>query len=115
MIETVELASTGRTTTRLGFGCAHLAGALGRKESIAILECAYEAGIRHFDVARMYGSGDAEKCLAELACRHPDSVTVATKFGISPYPRRRLCSLARSAFRPVSRLFPHLRLPASAE
>lgn len=109
MISTIELATTGRTTTRLGFGCAHLAGALSRRESMAILECAYDAGIRHFDVARMYGSGDAERCLGDFARRHRNDITITSKFGISPGPKNRLRDAARTALRPIFRLAPFLK------
>ena len=109
VIETIQLGPTGRTTTRLGFGCAHLAGAMGRRESLAILECAYDAGIRHFDVARMYGSGDAERCVGKFARRHRDDITITTKLGISPGPKNRLRHAARTALRPIFRLAPRLK------
>src|ERR1017187_8275756 len=59
-METIDLGRTGRRTTRLGFGCSSLMGAMGRKESVAMLEAAFDAGVRHFDVAPMYGFGQAE-------------------------------------------------------
>jgi D-threo-aldose 1-dehydrogenase len=58
----IDLATTGRKTTRLGYGCSSLMGAMGRKESLAMLECAFDAGVRHFDVAPMYG-GDLPRRL----------------------------------------------------
>lgn len=36
-----------------------------RKERMAVLGCAVEHGITHFDTARMYGLGSAE---SELGC-----------------------------------------------
>ena len=62
-METIDLGRTGRRTTRLGFGCSSLMGAMGRKESVAMLEAAFDAGVRHFDVAPMYGFGQAESCV----------------------------------------------------
>ena len=38
--------------------------------SLRLLEAAYDAGIRHFDVAPMYGYGEAESCLGEFRARH---------------------------------------------
>jgi D-threo-aldose 1-dehydrogenase len=46
------------------------------------LESAYEAGIRHFDVAPMYGMGLAETELAPFLKGRRAEVTVTTKFGI---------------------------------
>src|SRR5437764_7899291 len=100
-MERVELGTTGRTTTRLGFGCASLMGALGKRESLALLEAAYEAGVRHFDVAPLYGFGQAEGCLGEFLAGRRDQVTVTTKYGIPPAKNPGLIGLARSLARPV--------------
>jgi D-threo-aldose 1-dehydrogenase len=108
-MESIELGTTGRRTTRLGFGCSSLMGALGRKESLAMLEAAYDAGIRHFDVAPMYGFGQAESCLGEFLARRRADVTVTTKFGIAPPKRQGMLSMARSVARPVLRMIPGLK------
>ena len=83
-MERIDLATTGRTTTRLGYGCSSLMGALGRKESLGLLEAAFDAGVRHFDVAPLYGFGQAESCVGEFLSRHKAEVTVTTKYGIPP-------------------------------
>ncbi|MFX6040902.1 aldo/keto reductase, partial [Acinetobacter baumannii] len=51
---------------RLGFGCAPMLGRVGRKDSLRALAIAYDNGIRHFDVARSYGFGEAEALLGEF-------------------------------------------------
>jgi D-threo-aldose 1-dehydrogenase len=48
------------------------------------LDAVYDAGIRHFDVAPMYGLGLAEAELASFLRRRRADVTVTTKFGIDP-------------------------------
>jgi D-threo-aldose 1-dehydrogenase len=48
------------------------------------LEVAYDAGIRHFDVAPMYGLGRAEAEVGRFARSRRGEVTLATKFGIGP-------------------------------
>ena len=50
-METLTLGSTGRVTTRLGFGGSSIMGVLNRAQSLAMLESAFDAGIRHFDTA----------------------------------------------------------------
>src|ERR1035437_1125675 len=108
-MERIELGTTGRTTTRLGFGCSSLMGAMGRKQSLAILESAFDAGIRHFDVAPMYGFGQAESCLGEFLSRHRADVTVTTKYGIPPAKHQGLISVARSIARPLVKALPGLK------
>ena len=107
-MEQITLADTGRTTTRLGFGCSSLMGAMGRRASLAILETAYDAGIRHFDVAPMYGYGEAESCLGEFL-RHRNDVTVTTKYGIPPAKNSSLISLARRIAGPIVKSIPSLK------
>ncbi|WP_433983286.1 aldo/keto reductase [Tunturiibacter empetritectus] len=105
-MEKIALGDTGRTTTPLGFGCSSLMGAMGRRDSLAILESAYDAGIRHFDVAPMYGYGEAESCLGEFLQRHRDHVTVTTKYGIPPTKKSPFLSLARRVARPILKAVP---------
>jgi D-threo-aldose 1-dehydrogenase len=54
--------------TVLGFGCAALMGR-GERHAQRLLETAFDAGIRHFDLAPLYGQGDAEKALEEASVR----------------------------------------------
>src|ERR1700733_14834627 len=105
----IELGTSGRQTTRLGYGCSSLMGMLDRKESLAMLEAAFDAGVRHFDVAPMYGFGQAESCVGEFLGRHRADVTVTTKYGIPPAKRQGLIGLARSMARPVVKALPGLK------
>jgi D-threo-aldose 1-dehydrogenase len=73
---------SGRQHT-LGFGTAGLYGLPGKRDRCTLLDSAYAMGIRHLDVAPMYGLGRAEGEVGEFLRSHPD-VTVATKFGIRP-------------------------------
>jgi D-threo-aldose 1-dehydrogenase len=107
-MEQIALGDTGRLTTRLGFGCSSLMGASSRRASLAILESAYDAGIRHFDVAPMYGYGEAESCLGEFLQRH-DQVTITTKYGIPPAKKSSLISVGRRIAGPIVKSFPGLK------
>jgi D-threo-aldose 1-dehydrogenase len=80
--QSTEPATAQRGYT-LGFGCASLYGLPGSRERRAVLESAYDLGIRHFDVAPIYGLGIAEAELADFAQTHTD-IRIATKFGIRP-------------------------------
>ncbi|MCW2690772.1 MAG: hypothetical protein JWR37_5662 [Mycobacterium sp.] len=73
-------ATQGHT---LGFGCASPYGLPGRRNRLAVLEAAYDLGIRHFDVAPIYGLGIAEAESADFAQTRTD-IRIATKFGTRP-------------------------------
>ena len=105
----IQLPNTGKTTSQLGFGCSGLMTATGRRESLGLLEQAFEAGIRHFDVAPMYGYGAAEGCLGEFLARHPGEVSVTTKYGIPPPSNPGLVQAARRVVGPVLNLSPGIK------
>jgi len=107
-VEKIRLASSGHETTRLGYGCSSIMGALGRHQSLHLLEAAYAEGIRHFDVAPMYGYGEAESCLGEFRARHTD-ITITTKYGIAPPKRGGMLRAVRRAVGPVLQLVPALK------
>jgi D-threo-aldose 1-dehydrogenase len=84
ILPTRELAGTGVKTSAIGFGCAGLFQIPERNVRRLALDAAYDAGIRHFDVAPMYGLGLAEAELAPFLSRRRADVTITTKFGIKP-------------------------------
>ena len=108
-MEQLQLPGTGRVTTRLGFGCTSLVGGMNRKESEALLDSVWDAGIRHFDVAPMYGFGAAESRVGEFLRRNGGQATVTTKYGILPPARQSLVELARKVVRPVIYALPGIK------
>ena len=96
----------------LGLGCASMMGRAGRRESLAALTAAYDAGITFYDTAaRSYGYGACEGLLlaSSFRARARDSVVLCTKFGILPGNptgwKNRIKPLARA----VLNAAPHLR------
>lgn len=98
---------TPRLTTQtlpIGFGCAHLQySSRSRLESLRLLEEAFDRGITHFDVARLYSAGEAEGVVGEFARGRRDRVVLVSKAGILPlretyYHRlnRKMRSVAKS-------------------
>lgn len=114
----ISLANTGRTTTQLGFGGSGLMGGISEKESLRLLEAAYDAGIRHFDVAPSYGHGAAERCLGKFLRGKYGQVTVTTKYGIEPPSHAGALDFARTFLRPGIRFagkhMPSLRQRAAS-
>jgi D-threo-aldose 1-dehydrogenase len=82
-MEQVQLTPQIRSS-RIGFGCAGLLREPSLRLRRQVLESAFDHGIRHFDVARMYGLGAAEGELARFLRGRREEVVVATKFGIEP-------------------------------
>ena len=78
------LGGTGIADHELGFGCADLFREPSSRGRRRLLDAAFDAGIRHFDVAPMYGLGLVEGELARFARGRRDRVVIATKFGIAP-------------------------------
>lgn len=111
-MQTIELSDTGKRTTRLGFGCSSIMGGMGRAQSLEVLEWAFDAGVRHFDVAPMYGFGAAERCLGEFLQRHRGELTVTTKFGIPPAKNTGWINVARTLARPLIKAVPALKARA---
>jgi len=85
----INLPGISITTTPLGFGCSHLLSDKTFHQAHQILQTAYDAGIRHFDVARYYGNGYAESVLGDFARSRRDQITITTKFGMEPARRIR--------------------------
>ena len=81
----MALGRTALTVTRFGLGTAPLAGlfeAVDEAQGIAVIERAWDAGIRFFDTAPLYGHGLAEMRLGKVLRQKPrDEFTLATKVG----------------------------------
>lgn len=88
-----ELAQLGRTplkVARLGFGMAPLGGlyaAVSDEDAAQTLDHAWDMGIRYYDVAPLYGYGQAEARLGRLLQTKPrDEFVISTKVGRLLYP-----------------------------
>jgi D-threo-aldose 1-dehydrogenase len=98
----------------LGFGCSALTS-VGEKKALQLLGTAFDAGVRHFDVARSYGYGESEGRLGTFVKSRRAQVTITTKFGIEPPRRTNALRLAMQAgrrlvqFVPAARGFLHRR------
>jgi D-threo-aldose 1-dehydrogenase len=92
----------------IGFGCSSLAS-VGEKNAHRLLGTAFDAGVRHFDVARYYGYGEAEGLLGKFIHSRRAEVTITTKFGIEPPRRTGGLRLAMQAARRVVQLVPAAR------
>ena len=103
------MLAPGVASRRLGFGCAGLLQEPSASKRQRLLAEAFEQGINHFDVARMYGLGAVEAEVGRFARARRESVAIATKFGIEPVAAAgRLAALQGPARRMLAR-YPALR------
>jgi D-threo-aldose 1-dehydrogenase len=80
--ERVALADTGLSVTRLGIGTGPLGMVHDASEWTAIVDAAWNAGIRTFDTSPYYGFGNSEIRLGQALAHHPlDECVIATKVG----------------------------------
>ncbi|MGI9597454.1 MAG: aldo/keto reductase [Acidimicrobiales bacterium] len=84
-LETRSIGRTDRRVTKLGFGGAPL-GAVGARidnaEAAAVVDAAWQSGIRYFDTAPLYGHGLSEKRLgAALSAHDRSDFVLSSKVG----------------------------------
>ena len=79
------LGRTGREVSVVGLGTWQLGadwGEVREDDALAVLDAAYESGVRLFDTADVYGDGRSEQIIASFLRRSGvDDVVVATKMG----------------------------------
>jgi D-threo-aldose 1-dehydrogenase len=92
----------------IGFGCSALASG-GEKKALRLLGTAFDAGVRHFDVARYYGYGECERLLGTFVKSRRAEVTITTKFGIEPPRRTNALRFAMQAGRQLVKFLPAAR------
>jgi aryl-alcohol dehydrogenase-like predicted oxidoreductase len=92
-METRVLGRSGLEVSAMGLGCWAIGGSFWDRggymgygtvddaESIRALHCAFDLGIRFFDVAGVYGCGRAETLLGQVLRETRAEVIIAAKFG----------------------------------
>lgn len=109
MVKNIKIANSDLEITSLGFGCARLDGGIGREHSNALLQSAYDNGIKHFDTAPMY---QTEEILGKFF-RGVSDVTFCSKVGIDPVENSQekspLKFLYKRSFKHVLSRFPGIK------
>src|SRR5487761_2390523 len=84
-METRKLAKSGWEVSALGLGCMGLSFGFGpavdKKDGIALIRAAVEAGVTFFDTAEAYGPFTNEELVGEALASVREQVVIATKFG----------------------------------
>ncbi len=82
-MEQRPLGRTGRSVSVVGLGTWQLGadwGEVSESDAREVLEASYEAGVRFFDTADVYGDGRSEQVIGRFLAEVPE-VVVATKMG----------------------------------
>ena len=91
-IPVVRLGTSGIEITRIGFGGAplgHIRRTPTEADAFALLQAAWDAGIRYFDTAPFYGSGLSERRIGDFLRTKPrDEFVLSTKAGRLLVPDR---------------------------
>ena len=91
---------------RLGLGCGDLYAGEHEQASLRLLKTAFDSGVRYFDVARLYGDGQAEHVVGKAFRGVRDQVIIASKAGIIPWSMQLATRLQRKALSTARRLAP---------
>jgi D-threo-aldose 1-dehydrogenase len=90
----VTLGRSGVTVTTLGLGTAEIGGLyrpVSDGAATGLVRHAWDAGVRYFDTAPLYGYGNGERRLGlGLRGRERDAFTISTKVGRLLLPRDRI-------------------------
>lgn len=82
----MPLQSQGAVLPRLWLGTWSMGGEgfgfCDARDAQALLDYAFESGIRHFDTAGFYAHGKSEKLLTKLARHHRESMFISSKGGL---------------------------------
>ena len=96
----IELVK-GISSSVLGFGCAPIMGAVDAKTARRAIDCAIDHDINHFDLARSYGYGEAERFVGEVLKDKRHEVVITSKFGITANWKAQLLRPTKPVLRAV--------------
>ena len=94
-----KFGSTDLQPSVIGLGAAPLGSRTSPKESIEVLNEAFDLGITFYDTAPSYGQGESEKIIGKVFEKKRDKVIITTKVG--RYPTYALQMAAK--FKPLAR------------
>ncbi len=108
-MRTVQIPGTDIETSCLGMGCASLGSRISRSQGVRALAAAFERGVTWYDIAPVYGAGEAEDIFAAFLAGRRDRLFLCSKVGLAPPSRNGAVKLAYGLGRPVIGLAQGLR------
>lgn len=103
-MEFTTIGAAGTRVSRLALGCWQFSGdatwgAQDRKDSIATVHAALEAGINFFDTAEMYGDGLSETILGEALQGRRQEAIIASKVSQLPLTGDTVCRACEASLK----------------
>ena len=91
----MKLRKIGNTEVpEIGLGCMNLSHGYGgypsKEDSFALLQRAYDLGVRHFDTAALYGFGRNEELVGEWMQPYRKKIHLASKCGMQGVDGKRV-------------------------
>jgi aryl-alcohol dehydrogenase-like predicted oxidoreductase len=83
MLNRVQLPGSAITCGVLGMGCSSLGSRVSRAQGLRALAAAHEQGVDWFDVAPVYGAGEAEDILGSFVRGRRDRAFICSKVGLA--------------------------------
>jgi aryl-alcohol dehydrogenase-like predicted oxidoreductase len=100
-----SFGSTGLRVSEIGLGCSSIGkGANDERESILLLNRAFELGINFYDTADAYGYGRSEELIGRTFKDRRSRVIIASKVGTLPSSLGRIGKVISPALEPVRRV-----------
>ena len=109
MIRRVKFGDYEFTTSGIGFGTAGIYREPSKVARRRLLESVLETGICHFDVAPIYGLGQAQGELGRALRGHREEIVIASKVGIGLTSLARVFGRVQSPARRVLQRIPSLQ------
>lgn len=100
-MRTVQIPGTDMQPSCLGMGCASMGSRISRSQGLRALAAAHDRGITWYDIAPVYGAGEAEAIFAGFLPGRRDRLFICSKVGLAPPRKNGLVKLAYAAGRPV--------------
>lgn len=108
-MKSVNLPGTDITTSNLGFGCASLGSRVSKGNGLRSLARAHDLGVTWYDLAPIYGAGQAEAIFSHFLADRRHKVHVCTKVGLERPGTNGMVRLASAVARPLLQRFQGLR------
>ena len=108
MTSAMALRTPATAPATLGFGTGSLGSVIGYRAGCLLVEAAFDAGFRHFDVAPPYGNGAAECILGDVLASVRAQVVLVSKVGFMHPRGGGLVNVLRRVASPLKQALPGL-------
>jgi aryl-alcohol dehydrogenase-like predicted oxidoreductase len=102
-----SFGSTDLLVSKIGLGCSHIGSSVfykGERESLRVLNRAFELGINFYDTADLYGYGNSEELIGRAFKGQRSQIIIASKVGMLPSSLGRIAKTLLPILQPVRQI-----------